>query len=432
MRGLSLTVKRLLERNDALLKHAIIVLLASSVGGLLNYLYQLLMGRMLGPERYGIFGALLSLVYVLTVPVQTIQVSTMRAVSRFQANGRGGDLDFLIRHYVKRVSFWSVLLTVSIFAASSFIAHFLRLPSIVPVFILAVLLIFQLFLPIFNGALQGLQRFLQLGVNQVANFGSKLLFGVVLVSLGLGVEGALSGIIFGSLIGILFGIFFLRDIFSKIPAHTGIPEMSFYSVYTFLAFLFITLFYNVDMLLVKRFFESTPAGYYGAASMLAKAIFFSTIPIAGAMFPKISTWNDRGNEVVTTRLLKDTLLYTGLLAGLGTLLLNLFPGFAVSLLYGSPYGESIKLVGLFSIGMFFLSLSYVMILYQLALARKKFLTFLILEGIAEVAGISLFHASLWNVVTVFTVVMALTFFSMLFCCHRNNFHGTIIGNQAED
>jgi O-antigen/teichoic acid export membrane protein len=209
------------------------------------------------------------------------------------------------------------------------------------------------------------------------------------------------------------GIFFLRDVFSKIPAYTGIPAMSSYSVYTFLAFLFITLFYNMDMLLVKRFFESTPAGYYGAASMLAKAIFFGSIPIAGAMFPKISTWNDRGDEVVTTRLLKDTLLYTGLLAGLGTLLLNLFPGFAVSLLYGSAYGESIKLVGLFSIGMFFLSLSYVMILYQLALARENFLTFLILGGIAEVAGISLFHASLGNVVTVFTVVMALIFFSML-------------------
>lgn len=413
MRELVLVIRRRLERNDALLKHGIIMLLASAMGTFFNYLYQLFMGRILRPEEYGILGVLISLVYVLTVPVQTIQVSTIKVFSRFRVNEKDETLGFLLRHIGKKVSLLSFLGMIGILAASNFIAKFLRIRGIIPVVFLGVIFFFQLLLPTFHGALQGLQRFTHLGANQIANFGSKLLFGVMLVSLGLGVEGALAGIIIGNLMGILLSIFFLRDIFRQTPVITKMPQISSYSVYTFVTFLFITLFYNIDIILVKRLFTSVEAGYYVAASTLAKAVFFASTPIVGAMFPKVSAWNDRNNEAVTTRLLKDALFYTGFLAGLGTLILNLFPGFVVSFLYGFAYKESTNLVGLFAIGMLLFSLSYVLILYQLALARKKFLPLLALGAVMEVGGIMFFHSSLWNVVAVFTAVMALIFLSML-------------------
>jgi len=46
---------------DDLLKHASIMFIASIIGGVCNYIYQLYMGRALGPEEYGIFGSLFAM-----------------------------------------------------------------------------------------------------------------------------------------------------------------------------------------------------------------------------------------------------------------------------------------------------------------------------------------------------------------------------------
>ena len=413
MTVLVLSFKRLLERNDALLKHGIIVLVASGVGSALNYLYQLFMGRMLGPEQYGVFGALISLTYIFTVPAQTIQVSTMKSVSKLQAIGRAEDIGFFIRHMLKRVSLAGLLGMVAVFAASGLIANFLRIPSVVPVFVLGIAFFFQLFGPAFSGSLQGLQRFVRLGIGGITGAGGKLIFGVALVSLGFGVGGALAGLVIGALVSIILGVYFLRDILATSPANEEIRRISSYSAYTFMAFLFIALFYNIDVILVKRFFDPAQAGYYVAASTLARAIFFGSVAIAGAMFPKVSASHEKGNGAVAGRILKDALLYTGLLAGGGALVFNLFPSFLTSLLYGSAYAESTNLVGLFSIGMLFFSLVYVLVFYQLALGRKRFLPLLAIGAVAEVVGIVLFHGSLWTVVSIFTVVMAMTFLGML-------------------
>jgi O-antigen/teichoic acid export membrane protein len=402
----------LLKRNDALLKHGIIMLVASVSGGALNYLYQLLMGRMLGPEQYGILGALISLTYVLTVPVQTIQVSTMKSITNLQAAGRAEDLGFLIRHRVKQISLWSVLAMVAILAGSGLIARFLQIPSAIPVMMLGAALFFQLLGPTFSGSLQGLQRFLRLASSSVANFAGKLAFAVALVLLGLGVEGALAGMVLGPALGMLLAAYFLRDVLMRPAANRAVPRESGYSAYAFVTFLSITLFYNVDVILVKRLFDPVQAGYYMAASTLAKAVFFGSGAIAGAMFPKVSARHEGGNGAQVSRLLRDALLDTGALAGLGALVLNLFPKTLIPALYGTAYQESTALVGLFSVGMMFFSLSYVIALYQLAIDQRRFLLVLGVGAVAEVIGILLFHTTLRQVVFVFTMVMVTVFLAL--------------------
>ena len=413
MNGLRIALKRRLDKNDALLKHGMIMLLASTSGGILNYTYQILMGRMLGPEQYGIFGALISLTYILTVPVQTIRITTTKSVTKLSVTGRGQDIGFLIRHLITRIACLSFLGLAAVLAASHFITKFFHIPTMTPVVVLAIAFFFQLIVPTFNGALLGLQRFPSLAVNQIANFGNKLFFGVLFVSLGFGVAGALAGMIIGGVLTIILGMYLLQDVLQRKTRSRDMAKLSSYPVYTLLAFFLLTLLYNVDIILVKRLFDAGQAGHYTAAATLAKAIFFGSVAIAGAMFPKVSVWNEGDKKTAANHLLKDALWYTGLLAGLGVLVFNLFPRFVVSLLYGSAYGETAKLIGLFSVGMLFFSLSYVLALYQLALDRKRFLVILALGVAVEVLGITLFHAALQQVVIVFSVAMALLFFAIL-------------------
>jgi O-antigen/teichoic acid export membrane protein len=62
-------------RDDDLLKHASIMFIASIIAGVCNYIYQLYMGRALGPEEYGIFGSLFAIFYIISVLTTTIQAS---------------------------------------------------------------------------------------------------------------------------------------------------------------------------------------------------------------------------------------------------------------------------------------------------------------------------------------------------------------------
>jgi O-antigen/teichoic acid export membrane protein len=397
--------RRFLDRDDALLKHSVIMLTASGLGGVADYLYQVLMGRMLGPEDYGIFGALFSLAYVLTVPARSIELSTAKLVNTLQAAGRADDLGFVLRHRTRQVALGSGVGLLSMVAASGLIARLLRLPSGIPVMVLGLAFLAKLLVPVFMGAMLGLQRFRGLGVSNIMSALGKLAFGVVLVLLGLGVEGAVAGMAFGPSLWIVLAVWlFLADVLRRPAADRTIPRASGYAVSVLLAYLCLTLLHNVDVVLVRRLFDPTQAGCYVAASTLAKVVLFSSMAIAGAMFPKVSAAHESSEE--DNKLLRAALAYAGVLAGLAAAVLSLLAGAIVPALYGADYGLSVGLVGPFSLGMVFFSLSYVLAMYWLARNRSGFVLLLGVAVVAEVAGILLLHETLLQVVVVFTAIMA--------------------------
>mgnify|MGYP003565942060 CR=1 FL=1 len=67
--------KRSLEflNHDNLLKHSSIMFIATLIGSACNYLFQLYMGRALGPADYGVFGSLFAIFYILSVLSASIQ-----------------------------------------------------------------------------------------------------------------------------------------------------------------------------------------------------------------------------------------------------------------------------------------------------------------------------------------------------------------------
>jgi len=64
-----------------------IVVATTGVNGL-NFLFHLLISRLLGPSHYGALGAVLNVISVLAVPLGAVQLAVTRAVAPRQ--GRGG------------------------------------------------------------------------------------------------------------------------------------------------------------------------------------------------------------------------------------------------------------------------------------------------------------------------------------------------------
>ncbi|MCK5031158.1 MAG: oligosaccharide flippase family protein, partial [Thermoplasmatales archaeon] len=154
-------------RDDDLLKHAGVMFIVSIIAGVCNYIYQLYMGRALGPEEYGIFGSLFAIFYIMNVLTATIQTSGARFISKFIGEGKEERIHYYIRGSIKRMFLLGIVMFLFFVFISGWLSSFLKIDSVIPVIILGSIFLFSTLLPVNLGALQGLQQFVFLGSNGV-------------------------------------------------------------------------------------------------------------------------------------------------------------------------------------------------------------------------------------------------------------------------
>jgi len=398
--------RRLLRRNDSLLWHTVIMLAASSGGGLLNYVYQILMGRMLGPDEYGVLCALLSILYIVSVPAQTLQVTATRTTAFLVEQGGRDSIGLAVRRMTKWAGLLALVGLGLSLVCSRGLAGFLRTKSVTPAIMLGIAASCQLLVPPFNGALQGCQWFGRLAIAQIGGFVAKLLVAAGLVILGLGVNGAIAGIALGSMCTLGLALWFLRDVVARHGTAQELPATPVYSVLAFLTVGLLTLLYNTDVILAKRFLTAEQAGQYSAATTLAKALFFAAAASGGVLFPKLSQDRRGATDIRNRAMLKSTLAIAIIMSGAGALILNLFGRFLVTSMFGSQYGEAGGIVGLCAVTFALFTAVYVLAYYHLALARRGVLAILTTGLALQVIGIAMAHGSARGIVLVVLGSMA--------------------------
>lgn len=384
--------------SDELASSSAVMFIASTLAGALSYLYQVYMGRALGPEDYGVFGALFAIFYMIGVISQTLGTTATSFVSRF--TGEGKHIGFFLSGSMKRMGLIGLAASMIFIAYSNSLVSILKLPDIAPVLVLTPILFLTWVSPISSGALRGVKRFKALGLMNVSNALFKLIFGVLLVALGLGVTGALWGVVAGMLIALIISLVFLKPYFQPNNPHD--PEFHYSSFYSYslpvmLAMLAFSVPANLDVILAKSFFSATDAGLYTSASVLGKIIFFFTAGIYAVMFPMIAEKHARGED--TTTILKKSLLYTGVLGGSVALAYLLFPQLVV-MVFGAGYGAALPLVAPYGFAMLFFSLTVVVMNYHLALRNMVYVFLFAGFTFIEIILFMLFNSSVMEMVEV--------------------------------
>jgi len=115
-----------------------IMFVATLVGGGCDYLFQIVMGRNLGPESYSELNALLSIFYIISVPTQTIGTFLARYTSRLKAEGNHGGIAWLMRKTLVFALLIALLVALGLVLALPQLSRFISLTSTLPVFILMV------------------------------------------------------------------------------------------------------------------------------------------------------------------------------------------------------------------------------------------------------------------------------------------------------
>lgn len=389
---------------------------ATTLAGALNYLYQIYMGRVLGPEEYGIFGALFAMFYMIGIIAQTLGTSVTSFVSRL--TGEGKNIGFFLIGSLKHMAILGLFVTLLFLASSEGLASFLNLPSSGPIMVIAPILLISWVSPISGGTLRGVKRFKALGFVNISNALFKLIFGVMLVALGFGVIGALLGVAAGSFIAMFISLIFLRPYFrekSTLEPHFQFSSFYSYSLPVMIAMVCFSIPANLDVVFAKYFFSSTEAGLYTSASVLGKIIFFFTAGIYAVMFPMIAEKRVKGKE--TSGILRKSLVYTGLLSGSVTLAYLLFPNVAIGV-FGPNYTGAIPLIAPYGLAMFFFSLTVVIMHYHLALKDMRYIALFAGFTVLEVVMFIVFHSSLLEMARVLLVSNFLLLSGSLFYTWR--------------
>jgi hypothetical protein len=105
------------------------IFIATMVGGGCDYLFQIFMGRQLGLSSYSELNAMLSLFYMVTVPSATIGTFMIRYTSKFKAEGRDGEIAWLMKRWLLISIALGLVLELAIFLLGPFISQFISLSS---------------------------------------------------------------------------------------------------------------------------------------------------------------------------------------------------------------------------------------------------------------------------------------------------------------
>lgn len=262
-----------------------------SIGvGFLNYLFYPLMVRFLAKADYASLIAITSILNLIAVP--TISLNTV--VTRFTADYRVRQEEVKIKSLFLRLTRMTLLISLAIAAIivlfSGPILSFLKIDSQQVPWYLALLLVTNLIITIPYGILQGLLKFHFFVLSNSVVALSRLTLSPLLVLAGLGLDGALGGMLIGFVFAYFVALAPLVSILRKKEDHARIAlrEVIWYTLPTTLAILGLTAFVTTDILMVNHYFDKDLAGEYSLGSVLGRIIIFSALPITNVMFPIIS------------------------------------------------------------------------------------------------------------------------------------------------
>ncbi|MAF51007.1 MAG: hypothetical protein CMH64_02850 [Nanoarchaeota archaeon] len=408
----------LLEKNKTLIKDNLILFSAIAFTNLFNYVYRFYVGRSLGPADFGVFEVLISIIYIIVIPLMAIQTSLSKFVAEFKVKEEKEKLAYLFSKSIKHMGLVGFFIGIVFLAISPLLSNFLNISRIGPFVIIGIFMIFNFLVPVFRGFLQGLQSFKLLGLSFILEGMTKIVVGIPLIYLGFRLNGAVLGFILGFVFPLLIIFYFINKLFVKVKEKFDTSKIYKYSFPVLLMLISLTAFYTLDVILVKKFFNPVDAGYYAALSLFGKIIFFSSMSISMVMFPKVSELASQ-NKNTKSLLFKSLIIAFGI-GVVGSLFYFFIPKFIINLIFGQEYLVISNLLGLFGIVMLIYSLSYVLSFYNIALHRTNFLYLLGFFNLLEIVLISLFHDSIVQIVGILIIVMLLLFFSMIIYTIKND------------
>ena len=398
-----------LKKIDVFAKNILIVFTGSTLVNFFNLLFQLLIAHSLTPADFASFNSLLSVFMIISAPLLTLQLALAKYSSEFNAQDKLLKFKSLFSGLFKKLSVISIITFFIFLFVSLRLTEALRIQQLSCAYILALLIAVVWLIPLFNGAIQGLELFGWFVTASIISGALKLILSFILITLGYNISGALGALLVSGLIGLFILVIPLKKFidFTSVKEEINYKEIFFYLFPVAVTNLCFALLTTFDMILVKYFFASFDSGVYSLGQMVGKIFLFLPAAVSIVMFPKTSGLKAKNMETVST--LRRSLFYVSGLCALALLVYNFFPGFILSVLTGKKNPDAIFLGRLFGVSMSLFALLFTLLSYFLSIQDFRFMKYLVASTLLQVLGINFFHPTLVAVQLILCVNAALLF-----------------------
>jgi O-antigen/teichoic acid export membrane protein len=355
------------------------------------YLYNLICIRWLGARDYGDVAALTAIATIVLLPLLGVQAALAREVAGFNAEGNQAAIRSLLRLTIRRAFFIGIPGLLVLLALAPLLAHALNIGATTSAVAAVFLTVLGALIPVFQGFLQGLERFARIAAGLVAyGFGRALLVMPILL-IGFGVWGALTAGTIAAAVAILITLFALRDVWGR-PSATHVElELGGFKAVIFGLFAF-TVLMNADILAAKVFLPEDDAGRYASASLVGKlAALLPAGVIAPVLLPRATARLQRGNDAQA--LVGAALLVTACFGALLALALLAVPQSLVEWGFGEQFGEARDLLAPSAAVMTLCGLINVHLTFAFALRDHWLIALLGVGVLAEVGLFAVLHDS---------------------------------------
>lgn len=394
--------------SKSFLKTNIIVLFIANSANVFAYLFQIVIGRHLNIDDFGVFNSINSLGVMATSIVGIVPYVITKFVIELKSDNRY--ISLLIIDIIKFGLVFSLLFVLIININIHTITNYLHLKDTFPIYILTLIIISHFFMGIFFGIIQGNLMYITSSVKTAVNAISRFAIGFIfVVYLGYNYNGALFATIIANIITALW-IFLILNKKSKVfqSSDVKLPKNTYtrmvvYAVPVGLTWFTIGVLTNLDIVLVKHYTSALETGEYSVAAILARIAFFLPAVLLPVLFPAVS--QNQKDKKSSFSVLVIVMFITVFFSGIYTIFVYLFPEFIITTLFGIKYigGSEVMIVITFS--MMLTAVLSVIFNFFLANNIYSFLYF-------SYAVILLFASMLYNINNIESVKIAYIF---LFC-----------------
>ncbi len=381
------------------------VTLGVFIGSVFSYLLQIGLGHLLTIEDFGVFNAFLSLLTIFGIPAGAVSVALIKKVSDLLAKNDFYTLQKLFWNFSKLSLLFGLALATIFVLLNAKISEFLQVDQPGLIFVFAGLLAVSFVNTAPLAYLQGLLRFKAYALLSVVSQFVRLIIPMGLVYAGYRVAGAYGGLILVAFLTFLTAYWLLKKNLaiktfpadqSPVDLKTVYRNLLAFSIPVLLINSGVALLNNVDIIMVKHFFDPYQAGIYAGLVTMGKVFLFGASIVQTVMFPQISHLYASGANY-KGRFVKFLTLQLAII-GAGLAVFALFPSLINTSMFGGKFADSVPYIPLFAL---FVSL-YILItflsMFLLAINKTRAYLIILPACVVQYLLITTFHQNLTSVI----------------------------------
>jgi O-antigen/teichoic acid export membrane protein len=340
------------------------------VSQVIAMLQMLVVARILGPEQYGVFGAMAVVLLIGSTVLAATQVTIARHVASGRSLGQIGASSVLA----------AGLATFALGAAvAPLLSRVLNLDDVAGLLLVAVTFVPFAVTGAQLGLLQGYEKHSRLGALYVISTLTRVLGAIAGAALGQTADSAMLGLAIGATLGAVVGQFVLVERIAW-RSRAGTRDYLVEAAHAAHALIALYALTNLDVLLARAQLSAFDAGLYASGALVARAVFFLPQAILVAAFPRIvaGARNAQRQAVAAVAVL-------GLLA---TAFVALFPTLTVGIMAGEQYLEVTDEAWLFALAGAGFGVVQVLLYARMAHNDRR-ATILLWTAVAALVGLGL-------------------------------------------